>query len=201
MTVELAVCDPLPVFRYGLLCALGVGGVDLATVEEARVWLAGRTAGVLLLTLNNDAALALLDQLRGRQTSVSVVVVIPTASEIEVANVLRAGAVNYVPREAPTSRFREVVDETLRGSVTLTIAALHAAVAPPHLRTSALNGPSDVEVGWLRQLAAGSTVAALSEAAGYSERMMFRKLRDLYWRLGVDSKTGALMLAQNAGWL
>jgi DNA-binding CsgD family transcriptional regulator len=60
---------------------------------------------------------------------------------------------------------------------------------------------SDREIEWLRTLAAGSTVARLAEGVGYSERAMFRLLRDLYQRLGVKSRTEALMLAQQQGWL
>jgi DNA-binding NarL/FixJ family response regulator len=60
---------------------------------------------------------------------------------------------------------------------------------------------SDSEVRWLRELASGTTVARLAEKVGYSERMMFRLLAELYTRLGVDSRTKALMRARDEGWL
>jgi DNA-binding CsgD family transcriptional regulator len=45
------------------------------------------------------------------------------------------------------------------------------------------------------------TVRQLADRAGYSERMMFRLLRDLYDRLRVKGRTEALMLARERGWL
>jgi hypothetical protein len=44
-------------------------------------------------------------------------------------------------------------------------------------------------------------VARLAATVGYSERMMFRLLADLYARLGADNRTRALMRARDEGWL
>ena len=52
-----------------------------------------------------------------------------------------------------------------------------------------------------RELAGGVTVAQLAAQVGYSERMMFRLLRELYDRLHVRGRTDALMLARERGWL
>ena len=49
--------------------------------------------------------------------------------------------------------------------------------------------------------AGGSTVAALANQAGYSERAMFRLLHGLYQRLGVRTRTEALIRAHERGWL
>jgi DNA-binding CsgD family transcriptional regulator len=56
-------------------------------------------------------------------------------------------------------------------------------------------------VSWLRQLAAGSTVAQLANQAGYSERAMFRLLQGLYQQLGARNRVEALLRAQQLGWL
>jgi DNA-binding CsgD family transcriptional regulator len=57
------------------------------------------------------------------------------------------------------------------------------------------------EMEWLRQLASGTTVAKLADGAGYSERAMFRLLRDLYQRMGAQNRTEALLKARQRGWL
>jgi DNA-binding CsgD family transcriptional regulator len=51
------------------------------------------------------------------------------------------------------------------------------------------------EQSWLRSMAGGMTVADLAESVGYSERAMFRLLRDLYRRIGVKNRTEALIWA------
>ena len=57
------------------------------------------------------------------------------------------------------------------------------------------------DVAWLRALADGVTVASLARASGYSQREMYRLLSALYARLGVDSRTEALLRADRAGLL
>ena len=44
------------------------------------------------------------------------------------------------------------------------------------------------------------TVNQLAAKARYSERMMFRLLRELYSRFGARTKVEALMLAREQGW-
>jgi DNA-binding CsgD family transcriptional regulator len=46
-----------------------------------------------------------------------------------------------------------------------------------------------------------SDCGQLAEQAGYSERAMFRLLKNIYSRLGVRNRTQALMLAKDQGWL
>ena len=56
------------------------------------------------------------------------------------------------------------------------------------------------QMTWLRQLASGATIRQLAEQANYSERAMFRHLRELYTVLGVHNRTGAMMYARERGW-
>ena len=83
----------------------------------------------------------------------------------------------------------------------LPIDVLRALIDPD--RDSRAEGamPSPSEVDWLHQLAGGLTVGQLAAQVGYSERMMFRLLRELYDRLQVKGRTEALMLARQRGWL
>jgi DNA-binding NarL/FixJ family response regulator len=72
--------------------------------------------------------------------------------------------------------------------------ALPPATLPPPSLT-------DVEQAWLRRLAAGGTVAGLARGCGYSEREMYRRLSDMYSRLGARTRTEALLLAERFGLL
>jgi DNA-binding NarL/FixJ family response regulator len=60
---------------------------------------------------------------------------------------------------------------------------------------------SEREIGWLRRLREGFTVARLAKHAGYSERMMFRLLADLYAKLRVANRTDAIVYAREQGWI
>ena len=57
------------------------------------------------------------------------------------------------------------------------------------------------EAAWLVSLSRGTTVVRLADDAGYSERAMFRRLADLYTRLGARGRTEALLAAERLGLL
>lgn len=78
------------------------------------------------------------------------------------------------------------------------LRALSAVVVPHESGGDQL---TPQEVGWLRDLARGHTVVQLAEAAGYSERMMFRLLRSVYQRLNARTRTEAMMTASARGLL
>jgi DNA-binding NarL/FixJ family response regulator len=42
-------------------------------------------------------------------------------------------------------------------------------------------------------------VAHIADEAGYSERAMFRRLREVYERLGVTSRAEAILVAERLG--
>lgn len=60
---------------------------------------------------------------------------------------------------------------------------------------------NDNEVQLLRGVAAGSTTIDLANEHGYSERSMYRLLKDIYKKLGVTSRTEAIGKAAANGWL
>ena len=49
------------------------------------------------------------------------------------------------------------------------------------------------ELTWLRILAQGGTVHDLARQVGYSERALYRLLHALYGRMGVSSRTEAIL--------
>jgi DNA-binding NarL/FixJ family response regulator len=99
--------------------------------------------------------------------------------------------------------------EALRGVSVLPTAVLRTLTEPvrptpdsedePRARRQQSLAPH--EIAWLRDLANGATVAQLAKQAGYSERAMFRLLRQVYARLQVRNRTQALLHARQQGWL
>lgn len=91
-------------------------------------------------------------------------------------------------------------------------AAVAAAEGRVLLPVSALDGLAGVdphaalrvtpeERRWLAALAHGATVVRIADDFGYSERAMFRRLADLYSRLGVKNRDEAISAAHRAGLL
>lgn len=90
------------------------------------------------------------------------------------------------------------VQAALNGQCTLPyeVARRLASGYPPP------NGTLDPqEVTWLNRLIAGSSVLELAESEAFSERAMYRRLSEVYQRLGVASRTEAIAVASRAGLL
>ena len=107
-----------------------------------------------------------------------------------------------MPRDAGVRAVLQIVEALGRGEsvvplsvVRMLAAHLPAADEEPGRETT-LSGK---EIDWLRQLARGVTVRQLANSAGYSERMMFRILRNVYSRMHVNTRTQALFLAREHG--
>jgi DNA-binding NarL/FixJ family response regulator len=200
MPVHIAVSDPLPVFRRGMIATLGEAGFDSETPDDLLAWIQQEHRRVVLLTLDAPTDWALLAELRHVRSDLVVVAVLTDVSVQAYVRAVVTGAAAAVPRDASPQAVRRVFEEAVEGFSVLPMEVVKA-LAEPHRREELGPMPPTHELEWLRELAGGVTVAQLALRSGYSERAMFRLLRDLYKRLNVSSRTEALILAQQRGWL
>jgi DNA-binding NarL/FixJ family response regulator len=163
-------------------------------------WVHHDHRGVILLTLQMPRDWSLMADLRKARSDLLVIAVLTDPSTEAYVKAILAGATVAVPRDAAPSTIRRVFDEVIQGTVLLPTEVLTGLA---HTRQEEAVEPllPAAHLGWLRALAQGATVAQLAERNGYSERAMFRHLRGLYARMGVNSRTEALMLANRRGWL
>ncbi|MFF5233740.1 DNA-binding response regulator [Dactylosporangium sp. NPDC000521] len=198
---RIAVVDPLPVFRVGMAAVLA-DEYTVDTPDDVLSWVVAVDRPLVMLTVRSAQSWATLTAL----AELPAVLVVALLDELTVAAAVRAaalGAVGVLDRAAPGPHIRRAVHAAFDGAAILpqpVLAALAAELAPG-LDASSWEPPSDMQLRWLRELAAGSTVAHIAADAGYSERAMFRLLQSLYAQLGVRSRTEALMKAQQRGWL
>jgi DNA-binding NarL/FixJ family response regulator len=200
MSVRVAVSDPLPIFRRGIMATLGDAGFDPEIPEDLLAWSQERQRRLIFLTLQAAEDWRLLDDLDTSRTDLLVVAVLAEVSTATYVRAILAGAVAAIPRSAPPHLVRRVFDATVGGESLLPLKVVRA-LASPQLPAGDEGAPSAREIEWLRDLANGRTVAEIAERAGYSERAMFRLLRHLYGRMQVRNRTEALMRAQERGWL
>jgi DNA-binding NarL/FixJ family response regulator len=204
--VRLAIADPLPIYRRGMQAVLDDLGLPAETFDsqhgdELRAWLEQEERKVVLITLETARDWQLLADVHRQQPSVVLVAVLPDVSVLTFARAVSAGAAAAVRRDAPAEDVREVVQAAVKGLTLLPVEVLRSIVLDRPASGQDTDIPPEQELAWLRQLAQGSTVARIARQAGYSERMMFRLLRDLYTRLGAENRAQALMRAQERGWL
>jgi DNA-binding NarL/FixJ family response regulator len=200
MTVRVAVVEPLPMFARGLIATLDDEGYAADTPENVLQWARGAGSSVVVLTVVDGSGWALLADILRVRPDAAIVVVLASTDLGTYVRAVAAGAVGVLPRDASSVTVRDVVRAAVTGRCVLPIDILRSLVAGT-TREEPARPLSNDEIEWLRQLADGSTVARLAERVGYSERMMFRMLADLYGRLGAPNRVKALMRARDEGWL
>jgi len=199
--IRIAISDPLPVFRLGLMTILGGLSFEPQTDEELLAWSRQEQQSVVLLTLLSADDWTLLARLRQAGADTLLIAVLPETSIRSHVQAILAGAVAAVARDAPPETVRKVFEAAVAGKSMLPVEVVRALATSQSQQKDDQNIPSPQELGWLRELASGTTVARLADRAGYSERAMFRHLRELYLRIGARSRTEALMRAHERGWL
>jgi DNA-binding NarL/FixJ family response regulator len=202
MSVRVAVLDPLPMFRRGVMEMLGGVVFEPEALDDLLAWVHDEPRRVVLVTMHSAEDWALLGRLRQGSPEVIVVAMLPNAATPDYVRAILSGASAVIPRDAQPEFVRKVFEEAISGRCLLPIEvvqALTSASSPSveHDQTK----PSPQELQWLRQLASGTTVGRLASEVGYSERAMFRLLRELYRRIGARNRTEALLQASQRGWL
>lgn len=201
VSIRIAVSDPLPLFRRGVMAVLGDAGFEPQTPEELLSWIREEQRPVVLLSLLSSDDWRLLARLREARADTMVIAVLADASTRSHVQAIRGGAVAAVTRDAPPDTMRKVFNAAVAGKSILPVEVVRglATLEPPEEEDEWV--PSPQQVDWLRELALGTTVARLADRAGYSERAMFRLLRELYVRIGARNRTEALIRAHERGWL
>lgn len=201
MSIRVAVSDPLPMFRKGVMACLDDVHVETETTPDLRTWARGADKRVILLTIHATADWDLLADLCHIHHDVVVVAVLEEATVTSYLRAISSGAASAMPRTVSMTELRAVFLAAVEGSTLLPTEVVRALAKRDTETATAPEQPSTREISWLRDLANGTSVARIADNAGYSERMMFRLLRDLYTRLGARNRTEALILAKEHDWI
>jgi DNA-binding NarL/FixJ family response regulator len=190
-------------YRRGLIAVLGDAGFEPQTPDELITWIRAEQRPIVLLSLLSSNDWALLARLHEIRDDTMVIAVLPDRSTRNHVQAIIDGAVAAVARDALPETMRRVFDAAVAGQSVLPVEVVRALTTSQPLpeEEEEETVPSPQEIGWLRELALGTTVARLADRAGYSERAMFRLLRQLYLRIGARNRTEALIRAHERGWL
>lgn len=177
-------------YRRGLEQAFAAAGHLVAADDEA--------PDLALVAMRVAADCARLETWAARAP---VVALVEPGDPETVAHALHHGAVAAVEWQADTGRIVQVAEAAARGDALLpsaTARGLPGTGVDPHAERPHVE---DEELLWLEELAQGATVVGLADDYGYSERVMFRRLHDLYARLGAANRSEALINAVRFGLL
>jgi DNA-binding NarL/FixJ family response regulator len=179
-------------YRRGLEAALTQAGFELAAPEGP--------VDLVLAPLVTPADCDLFDEFAGTPQTVTVALLSPADPEA-FAHAFAHGAGGAAPFEAEPSEIAAVARSALDG-ITVVPAEVAVALArragDPHRHVPPLD---PIELEWIVALSKGATVVEIADRHGYSERAMFRKLGDVYARLGAGGRAEALVVAGRLGLL
>jgi DNA-binding NarL/FixJ family response regulator len=187
-----------PVYARGLQTVLeGGGAVCTVTSELVQLTVLLSDVRPLVVVAPQEKRAAALPVAPAAARH-AVVLLVAEASPETWADAVRAGATGVVTLSDDPEDVLTVLRCAGRGQTLLPRAVVQALCRPASAPVPSLTA---IEQAWLRRLAAGGTVAALARGCGYSEREMYRRLSDVYLRLGARTRTEALLLAERFGLL
>jgi DNA-binding NarL/FixJ family response regulator len=168
-------------------------------LETSYSWKPGRDGRAIVTFITDVASLQALSDFAQQYRHVPVVAVVAELTVASFAEAVRAGAMVAIDDDEPVESFATVIDTALQGrsAVPETVVRAMASRIPSVPDASRWVTPDEAD--WLRELARSKTVADLADAVGYSEREMFRTLRDTYARIGVRNRTEAIVWATRHG--
>jgi DNA-binding NarL/FixJ family response regulator len=178
---------------------LADAGLSVEEPDDLLPWIMKSEPSAVLITLQTAEDWALLRQAATIAANLLLIALLTETGADAYVRAVNSGAIAAVPRSAPTDAIMEVLVTAMKGKSVLPVEVVRALAADVHDRSP--TELSSREISWLQALSQGITVARLGEQAGYSERAMYRLLRQLYRRIEVSNRIEAISKASRQGWL
>ena len=150
----------------------------------------------------------LIAQLRAEDPGVGILVVSAWSSEEAILGALRAGATGYVLKERDDMEVMLSIRSVLRGGAPIDpfiarriLELLPASAAPGAASPPPENSLSERENEILQLVASGLSNREIAEQLFLSRYTVESRVKRVYRKLAVSSRTGAVHEARSRGWL
>jgi DNA-binding NarL/FixJ family response regulator len=213
--IRVVIADDQPLFREGLRMLLQASD-DLSVVGEAadgqeavRIALANR-ANVVLMDMKMPVldGVAATKRLRATMPDCRVVALTTFDDDEYVFEALRAGAVGYLLKDAPSARLVEAIRAAARGetflqpSIASKVVAEFSRLAERSPNASASSSPlSEREAEVLRLVARGASNKEIAAALFVAEGTVKNHVTNILVKLKVTDRTQAALRARELGLL
>jgi len=214
MTIKILLADDQALFREGLHTLLSVNaGLEVvgeaANGEEALKLAAARQPDVILM----DVQMPVLDgvaatrRLRLEQPACRVILLTTFDDDEYVFEGLRAGAVGYLLKDAPSARLVEAIQAAARGesflqtSVTAKVLAEFTRLAqrPPREAAQLAEPLTEREIEILRLVAEGASNKDIAARLFLAEGTVKNHVTSILGKLGVSGRLHAVNRARELG--
>jgi DNA-binding NarL/FixJ family response regulator len=210
--IRVLIVDDQALFREGLSAVLVAKGVDVvgeACNGEEAVQLAERLAPDVVLM---DLRMPVLDGVAATRRIQSlakpprVVALTTFDDDASVFDALRAGAIGYLLKDAPSAKLLEAIELAARGqsllepAIAARVVGEFARIAPAGPRNIAVDhGLSEREIAVLRALARGAANKEIASELRIAEGTVKNHVTNILAKLRVTDRTQAALKARDLG--
>jgi DNA-binding NarL/FixJ family response regulator len=145
-------------------------------------------------------------QIKAQAPEVRVLVLTAYDDDPYIFAMLQAGASGYVLKTAPSAELVRAVravaqgESALDATVTAKVMA-QLATGKPFGAQATVEGLTERELEVLRLAARGHTNRAIGRKLGISDRTVQGHLANIFGKMGVSTRTEAVLLAMKQGWI
>jgi len=200
MTTLVAAVNTPRLVALGLSRELEGSGYSVVPVDDPRGWATSHHEAAMFVAVRNPSDVDLLINLISDLPTMVVVALLDPISEDQIQLCLGAGARGCVSMDWSSGDLALVLEVGLRG-MTIMPATIARRLAATKIDGAYARGLTKTQRAWLRDLASGTTVHALATQVGFSERVMYRRLSQVYRKMGCATRTEALVRASACGML
>jgi DNA-binding NarL/FixJ family response regulator len=204
---RLLLLQPDPEFARALTATLDAAHVGVTRVSTRAEALAALTqfvpdVALIELTLPDGDGIELIAEFARMQPTLPIVVVTGESDEARILGAIRAGASGYLFKADLGPRVVPVIEEAMRGGAPLSRPV--ARLLLQACRGTSRDKSSSVELTRrentvIGMLAEGKSYAEVGLRLGVSENTVRSHVRSIYDKLGVRSKTEAVIAALRLG--
>jgi DNA-binding NarL/FixJ family response regulator len=212
-TIKILIADDQALFREGLRTLLtmqpdfGVIG-EASNGEEAIKQAKALHPQVVLMDLRMPVlnGVEATRRIRAAEPNCRVIVLTTFDDDDDVFDALRAGAVGYLLKDAPSEKLAEAIRAAARGesflqpSIAAKVVAEFSRLSPRPSMDSFLAEPlSDRECEVLKQLSHGKSNKEIAAALNLAEGTVKNHMTNILGKLGVMDRTQAALKAKEMG--
>jgi DNA-binding NarL/FixJ family response regulator len=207
---EILIADDHPLFRSALqqALALGLGTdvnlVEVASIAELEVCLSAKADwDLVLLDLNMPGAYGFsgLVLLRGQYPHIPVVMVSAQEDPRVVVRSREFGASGFIPKSSALDVIQRAVRQVLEGDVWWPVSGEETVVLAPEVRAASagLASLTPKQFRVLAMLCEGMLNKQIGYELGVSEATVKAHITGIFRKLGVRTRTQAVLLLQQLG--
>lgn len=209
--INVLIADDHPAFREGLsqlikeetdLEVIAATGYGEEAVEIARKL--HPDVVILDISMPGVNGIKAAEQIRKRSPSTAILMVSAFSYKAYVLGSLRAGAMGYLSKSSPLNKLITAIRMVYAGQQVFDLSTISRILFRSSRRIGAHKFPIGLhprEVQILKLVAKGVTNPEIGDHLGMKERTVQSYMASILNKLGVNSRTGAVLQALKEGWL